>query len=127
MLSPALLHQRDLTGRSQRAPFIREEILLAVAMLCKKMQTCRALLTLAQCVMRHADRCMVPTCFGDWPGKTHQLEGAGHACPCHHVVHGFQAPWSGTRVGAKKVCKAAVSEVHAAGGISQGKRKMGEL
>jgi len=31
------------------------------------------------------------------------------------------------RLGAKKVCRAAMGEVHAAGDISQGKRNRGEL
>lgn len=88
MLSCALLHQRHPNGRSRRAPFIifypaREELLPAVAMLCREMRTCKILLTSTQHVMQHTDRCMGLTCFGDQPGEMYCLTEAGHVFFLH--------------------------------------------
>lgn len=50
-----------------------EVLLPAVAILCREMQTCQALLTSTQHVVQHTDRCMGMTCFGNRPGQTYCL------------------------------------------------------
>lgn len=58
----------------------------AVAMICREMQTCQALLTSAQHVVRHTDGCMGLTRFGDWPGETLPGRNRTRVPPALHVI-----------------------------------------
>lgn len=59
----------------------------AVAMLCREVQTCQALLISTQHEIQHTDRRTGLTRFRHQPGEMYCLAEAGHVPPALHVIY----------------------------------------